>query len=103
LRSRFREFFIMPPDAEQAIQLARSVVKNALKVAGFGTEELDRRIVVALAHLSAREIYQATMAAAGRAASLGNHVLRLEHLPLAVQAELDEASGGGVDRKAQLH
>ncbi len=103
LRSRFREFFIMPPDAEQAIQLARSVVKNALKVAGFGAGEPDRRIVVALAHLSAREIYQATMAAAGRAASLRNHVLSLEHLPTAVLAELEQASRDDGAGKVRLH
>jgi hypothetical protein len=50
-----------------------------------------------------REIYLATVAAAGKAAADGNHVRRLERLPLAVLAELDEASSGGVERKAQLH
>lgn len=104
LRSRFKEFFIMPPDAEQAIQLARSVVKNALRAAGFRAGEPDRRIVVALAHLSAREIFQATVMAAGRAAAKGDNVVRLEHLPVAVLAELDEESGGGNRRvKASLH
>lgn len=93
----------MPPDAEQAIQLARSVVRHALKAAGFRAEEPDRRIVVALAHLSAREMFQATVAAAGKAAAEGNHMLRLEYLPFAVLAELDEASSGGVERKVQLH
>jgi hypothetical protein len=103
LRSRFREFLIMPPDAEQAIQLARSVVKNALKAAGFGTGEPDRRLVVALAHLSAREIFQITVMAAGSAAAQGTSVLRLEHLPSAVLPELDEASREGGGRKVQLH
>jgi len=103
LRSRFREFFIMPPDAEQAIQLARSVVKNALKAAGFGVGEPDRRVVVALAHLSAREIFQATVAAAGSAAAQGTTVLRLEHLPSTVLAELGEASGDDGYRKVHLH
>jgi DNA polymerase III delta prime subunit len=103
LRSRFREFFVMPPDAEQAIQLARSVVKHALKAAGFGTGELDRRVVVALAHLSAREIFQATVMAAGRAAAQGNTVLRLEHLPAALLAELGEGSTDSDGRKLQVH
>jgi hypothetical protein len=103
LRSRFREFFIMPPDAEQAIQLSRSVVRHALKAAGFGEGEPDRRIVVALAHLSAREIYQATVAAAGSAAAQGTTVLRLEHLPSAVLAVLNEGSGADGGRKVQLH
>ncbi len=103
LRSRFKEFFIMPPDAEQAIQLSRSVVKNALKAAGFGSGEPDRRIVVALAHLSAREIYQATVAAAGSAAAQGRYVLKLEHLPSAVLAALDETSRKDGGRKVPLH
>jgi hypothetical protein len=103
LRSRFREFFIMPPDAEQAIQLSRSVVKNALKAAGFGVGEPDRRVVVALAHLSAREIFQATVMAAGRAAAQREDMLRLVHLPAALLAEPDEGSAQDGVRKAQLH
>ncbi|RFP76173.1 AAA family ATPase [Hydrogenophaga borbori] len=104
LRSRFREFFIMPPDAEQAIQLARSVVKNALTAAGFGIGEPDRRIVVALAHLSAREIFQVTVMAAGRAAAKGYTAVRLEHLPAAVLAESDETGRGGNNSgKASIH
>jgi len=103
LRSRFREFLITPPDAEQAIQLARSVVKHALRAAGFGAGEPDRRIVVAMAHLSAREIFQATIMAAARSAAQGTAVLRLEHLPAALLAELDGGSADGEGRKTQLH
>lgn len=94
----------MPPDAEQAIQLARSVVKNALTAAGFGIGEPDRRIVVALAHLSAREIFQVTVMAAGRAAAKGYTAVRLEHLPAAVLAESDETGRGGNNSgKASIH
>jgi hypothetical protein len=64
---------------------------------------LRRAELRAFKHLSVREIYLATVAAAGKAAADGNHVRRLERLPLAVLAELDEASSGGVERKAQLH
>ena len=103
LRSRFKEFLIMPPNAKQAIQLARSVVKHALKAAGFEAGEPDRRIVVALAHLSAREIFQVTIASAGRAAAQGNTVLRLEHLPAALLAELGEGSTDSDGRKLQVH
>jgi hypothetical protein len=84
LRSRFKEFFIMPPDAEQAIQLSRSVVRNALKAAGFGEGEPDRRIVVALAHLSAREIFQMTLAAAATAARRVAREVQFEDLPAEV-------------------
>jgi hypothetical protein len=95
LRSRFKEFFIMPPDAEQAIQLSRSVVKHALKAAGFGAGEPDRRIVVALAHLSAREIYQATLSAAAAATRCGAHRVAASHLP----SEIVPVDAGG-DREA---
>jgi ATP-dependent Lon protease len=105
LRSRFKEFLIMPPDAEQAIQLARSVVRNALKEAGFGAGEPDRRLVVALAHLSAREIFQITIAAVGKAATQKHEVLRFEHLPESVLYDLDVGVGDdrGGSRKAHLH
>jgi hypothetical protein len=87
LRSRFREFFIMPPDAEQAIQLSRSVVKHALKAAGFGAGEPDRRIVVALAHLSAREIYQVILATAATAARRNAPEIQMHDLPCEALAE----------------
>ena len=93
----------MPPDAEQAIQLARSVVKHALKAAGFGAGDPDRRVVVALAHLSAREIFQVTIASAGRAAALRDDALRLKHLPVALLTELGEESNVGAGRKTPLH
>ncbi len=89
LRSRFKEFFVMPPDAEQAIQLARSVVKSALKAVGFGAGEPDRRIVVALAHLSAREIFQVTVMAAATAARRGSRQVEMLDLP----GELDLGEG----------
>lgn len=100
LRSRFREFFIMPPDAEQAIQLSRSVVKNALKAAGFGAGEPDRQVVVALAHLSAREIYLAAMAAAAKAVVAKQRALGIEHLPMELRHDRDVLGGA---RRALLH
>ena len=81
LRSRFKEFLITPPDAEQAIRLSLSVVKHAIKAAGFGAGEPDRRIVVALAHLSAREIYQVTLAAASTAARRASRLIEVQDLP----------------------
>ncbi len=94
LRSRFREFFIMPPDAEQAIQLSRSVVKHALKAAGFGAGEPDRRIVVALAHLSAREIYQVILATAATAARRNAPEIQMHDLPCEALAVNANTQGG---------
>ena len=60
--------------------------------------------MVALAHLSAREIFQATVMAAGRAAANGNNAVQLEHLPAAVLAELDEEGRGANNSgKASVH
>ncbi len=85
----------MPPDAEQAIQLARSVVKHALKAAGFGAGEPDRRIVVALAHLSAREIYQVVLAAAATAARRASRAIESRDMPPEI---LNEEAGEQVMR-----
>ncbi len=84
----------MPPDAEQAIQLARSVVKHALKAAGFGAGEPDRDIVVALAHLSAREIYQVTLTAAAAAARRGLRQIEMRDLPIDLGADENRMQGG---------
>ena len=84
----------MPPDAEQAIQLSRSVVNNALNAAGFGAEEPDRRIVVALAHLSAREIFQAAMVASAAAARRGSLQIEMRDLPIDLGADEDRMQGG---------
>lgn len=94
LRSRFKEFLIMPPDAEQAIQLTRSVVKNALRAAGLQTGEPDRRIVVALAHLSAREIYQAALGASAAAARRGSRQIGVLDLPIELGADEGHMQGG---------
>ncbi len=76
---------------------------NALKAAGFGAGEPDRRLVVALAHLSALEIFQATIVAAGRAAALRDDALRLKHLPAAPLAQLGEGTTDSDGRKLQVH
>jgi hypothetical protein len=95
LRSRFKEFLITPPNAEQALQLSRSVVKNALKAVGFGAGEPDRRIVVALAHLSAREIFQATQAAAATAARRVAKEVQLEDIsPEVIAADFGQIHPG---------
>ncbi len=66
-------------------------MKNALKAAGFGAGEPDRRIVVALAHLSAREIIQATIAAIAAAARRGSTRIEMDDLQNAIR--MGEADG----------
>ncbi len=77
LRSRFREFRIDHPNAEQAITIAFSVTRNVIEKAapqGFCTPK--RAVILKLAHLTPREIYQVVEQAIGKAAL--NHRTTIE-------------------------
>ena len=72
LRSRLKEFLIQMPTAEQSLLVATSVVAQAIKDSGINWSEVPgRRFIAAVAHLSAREIYQATATAAASAVRRG--------------------------------
>ncbi|WP_066269901.1 AAA family ATPase [Hydrogenophaga palleronii] len=82
LRSRMRAFYIRMPDAEQAILVAHTVVAAAIRNAGVRLkQEPDKEFVLALAHLSAREIYQLTGAAIAQAVRQGSGVVSIKDLP----------------------
>ena len=106
LRSRMKEFLIQMPTAEQSLLVATSVVAQAIKDSGVNWSVLpDRRFLSAVAHLSAREIYQATATAAATAVRRGGKSkpgagrVEVSDLPLEVLLA-DEA--GAVPR-ALLH
>lgn len=101
LRSRLKEFLIMPPSAEQAIQVARSVVRNAVQQSGVNMAEPDKRFILALTPLSAREIHQVVMAALAKAAVTRQLVLGIEHLP--VELLDDECMNEAGARCAKFH
>ncbi|MDZ4176511.1 MAG: hypothetical protein U1D36_18825 [Hydrogenophaga sp.] len=72
LRSRMKEFLIQMPTAEQSLLMATSVMAQAIKESGVHwSESPDRRFIAAVAHLSAREIYQTTPTAAASAVRRG--------------------------------
>lgn len=82
LRSRFREFLIQRPDAEQAIRLARAVISATFS--GMALPDFEappRSVAVALAHFNAREIHQATEQAIANAVVNGRQSLRISDLP----------------------
>ncbi len=82
LRSRFREFEILPPAGEEALQAARVVVARAivdLRIPGFA--EPAARWSHKLAHLTPREIVHAVRDAAALAIQAGRLHLTLEDLP----------------------
>jgi ATP-dependent Lon protease len=97
LRSRFREFEIVKPSAQEAIQLATAVVNKSfadMQLADF--EPPDKQWVVSLAHLTAREITQAMEQALATAVDQGRNRLTAADLPADVRADdVDEASETG--------
>lgn len=97
LRSRFREFEIVKPSAQEAIQLATAVVAKSfadMQLADF--EPPDKQWVVSLAHLTAREITQAMEQALASAVDQGRNQLTVADLPADVRADdVDEAHKTG--------
>lgn len=81
LRSRFREFHIMPPNAEECLVLAEEVMKAAIQsvaVKGFKPDVSLRRH---LAHLPARQIWQFTLEAIANAVAANRKELRQQDFP----------------------
>ncbi len=82
LRSRMRAFYIRMPDAEQAILVTHTVVAAAIRNAGVRLKQApDKAFVLALAHLSAREIYQLTGSAIAQAVRQGRGFISISDLP----------------------
>lgn len=82
LLSRFREFEILPPRGEQALQVARGVVAATIRqqaVPGFVVPVPS--LAHQLAHLTPREISHAVQDAADRAIEHGRLYLALEDFP----------------------
>ena len=81
LRSRFKEFHIMPPDAQECLVLAQEVMRAAIEsvaITDFSTDVSLRRH---MAHLPARQIWQLTREAMGRAVTQGRKHLVSDDLP----------------------
>ncbi|MDM0001257.1 AAA family ATPase [Variovorax sp. J22P240] len=94
LRTRFREFVILPPRGEDALRVAHAVANRAIQklgVAGFAAPE--RSLSHKLAHLTAREICQAVQDSAARAAQIGRLHLRVSDLPADVIGDESDAPG----------
>jgi len=79
--SRLRVFRIRQPLGEDAIRMAQGVINATLKKVLPRSQAVDRRIAVALAHLTPREMFQATEDAASVAAEAGRRHLRPSDLP----------------------
>ena len=92
LRSRFREFNIVRPDAAGALASSKAVLKTS-----FAALQLVRvappskELAVALAHLTPREITQALKVAVATAIQKGKNAVDLNDLPEGICDELDRA------------
>lgn len=103
LRTRMKEFFIGMPTAEQALLVARSVINRALADAGVpGFKQPGRDVIVALAPLSAREIYQVVIAAVATAVKHRQRFIGTQHLPPELLLD-DGAEEGGGGPRVRLH
>jgi ATP-dependent Lon protease len=82
LRSRFKEFHIQVPTAEQCLVLAVEVIRATIRNAAVpGFSEETGRLERDLAHLTARQIQQATREAIARALKAGRTRLARQDLP----------------------
>lgn len=85
LRSRFREFLVLPPHGETAVSAARVVSDAAIAATGVpGFEALSERQCLQLAHLTPREISQAVADAVARATANGRSRVESWDLPRAL-------------------
>ena len=67
LRSRFREFHIMPPTAAECLVLAEEVMRASIQSVGIKGFKPDVSLRRHLAHLPARQIFQLTLDAIANA------------------------------------
>jgi len=96
LRSRFKEFHIQVPNAEQCLVLAREVISATIRDAGVrGFSVVTARLERYLAHLPARQIQQLTREAMARAIKAGRTSLQRQDLPPAL-VDSHQSHGGAV-------
>lgn len=101
LRSRFREFHIMPPTAAECLVLAEEVMRASIESVGIKGFKPDVSLRRHLAHLPARQIYQLTLEAVANAVAADRKELRQVDFPGWLFE--DEARGQGSKVKQYLH
>lgn len=85
IRSRFREFMIQEPQGEAAIRAAQGLAQAVHARMGQDLfDPLGHRIVVAVAHLPARQQIQSLEMAFARALANSSRTVHLHHLPPSV-------------------
>jgi ATP-dependent Lon protease len=101
LRSRFREFLIMPPTAAECLVLAEEVMRASIESVGIKGFKPDVSLRRHLAHLPARQIFQLTLEAVANAVAADRKELRQVDFPGWLFE--DGASGQGGKVTQYLH
>ena len=81
LVSRFQVFLILPPTGRTALQVARHAAARALERVGADLEPLDEELILAIAHLTPREVTQAVTHAAHKALAASRRKMHISDLP----------------------
>lgn len=81
LRTRLKQFTIMPPTASECLQLAAEVMRAAIDQVGLKDFSLDVSLRRHLAHLPARQIQQITLEAVAHAVADERRELRQGDFP----------------------
>lgn len=81
LRSRFREFHIMPPSASDCLALAAEVMRAAIQSVAVKGFRLDVSLRRHLAHLPARQISQLTLEGVANAVAANRRELHQQDFP----------------------
>ena len=101
LRSRFREFHIMPPTAAECLVLAEEVMRASIQSVGIKGFKPDVSLRRHLAHLPARQIFQLTLDAIANAVAADRKELRRVDFPGWLFE--DETKGQGSVVRQYLH
>jgi ATP-dependent Lon protease len=101
LRSRFREFHIMPPTAAECLVLAEEVMRASIQSVGIKGFKPDVSLRRHLAHLPARQIFQLTLDAIANAVAADRKELRKVDFPGWLFEDMASGQGGKV--KQYLH
>lgn len=104
LRSRFIEFFILPPMGQHALQVARFVADSVFgDMNQPGIEPVPSNITKLLAHLTAREQVQVLKRAYASAFDDNRTCIEIRDVPSSVFTDDDDRDTTGEEKQRTMH
>ncbi|RID97173.1 AAA family ATPase [Simplicispira hankyongi] len=99
IRSRMHEFTIEAPTGHAALEAAKAVARAVHECMGSTLfDPPASRVIVSLAHLSARELIQALETGYARALAGGSRIVQRHHLPADILQEGQEGQKGDASK-----